>query len=300
MYLDSPTTMMSKRWTRALLVIATLGCAPGDKPAGGGMASPRFDHVVLVLEENTNYGAVVGTGRMPYLDSLIEKNALATQYYANTHPSIGNYFMLTVGQIVTNNDSYSGTVTADNIVRQLLAAGKTWKAYAEDLPAVGYTGDGPGLYARRHNPLSYLSDVVQDAAQRQHLVPFSQFATDIAAGQLPDYAFVVPNLCHDAHDCVLDSADTWLRTQIAPLVQSRAFLQTGLLIITFDEAGSDAAHGGGRIVWVAVSAKAKPGYRSATLYQHESTLRLMLEALGLTTLPGPAAMAPRMGEFFVP
>src|SRR6476660_9390074 len=85
---------------------------------------PAANPVVIVLEENHSYSSVVGnTSSMPYLNSLINKYGLGTKYYANTHPSIGNYFMLTTGQTVTNNDAYSGTVSADNIVRQLVAAG---------------------------------------------------------------------------------------------------------------------------------------------------------------------------------
>jgi acid phosphatase len=254
--------------------------------------------VFIVVEENTDYSSVVGGASTPYLDSLASQYALATQYYANTHPSVGNYFMLTVGRIITNRDGFAGTVTEDNIVRELLAAVKTWKAYAEDLPLVGYTGDGPLPYARRHNPLSYLSDVVNDPVQRQNLVPFSQFAIDLANNALPDFSFIVPNLCSDAHDCSLSHADAWLKTNVAPLIASPVFQRDGLLIITFDEARSDGQHGGGRVVWLAVSPKAKRAYRSAAFYQHESTLRLMAEGLGLTRLPGAAATAPSMAEFF--
>jgi acid phosphatase len=258
--------------------------------------------VFVVVEENTPYTAVVNTGAMPYLDTLIGRYGLATQYYANTRPSIGNYFMLTVGKIVTNNDSYRDTVRDDNIVRQLVAAGRTWKSYAEDLAAVGYTGWNRGLYVRRHNPLSYLSDVTDDTTQKKRLVPFSQFAADLAGDTLPDYSFLVPNLCNDAHDCSLRTADAWLRGNIKPLIESVRFQRDGLLIIVFDESGSrgDGKYGGGRIVWVVVSAKAKPGYRSTKLYQHESTLRLTAQALGLTEFPGEAATAPDMDEFFLP
>jgi phosphatidylinositol-3-phosphatase len=279
-------------------LLLTLAACTAPAPSNPGTPPPPFGHVVLVLEENTNYARAVGSGAMPYLDSLAGANGLATAYYADTHPSIGNYFMLTTGRIITNNDGYSGTVTADNVVRHLVAAGKTWKSYAENLPSAGYTGDGPSPYARRHNPFAYLSDVIDDSIQRKRLVPFTQFATDLAGDTLPAYAFVVPNLCHDAHDCALDSADTWLRRQLPPLLQSPTFKQNGLLIITFDEAGSDAARGGGRIAWVAVSARSKPGYRSTMLYQHASTLRLTMEVLGLTAFPGTAATAPAMGEFF--
>src|SRR6267154_3738806 len=92
---------------------------------------PTSTHVFLVMEENHSYSSVIGSSSMPYLNSLAKKYGSATQYYANTHPSIGNYLMLTTGQIITNSDGYTGTVTADNIVRHLLTAGKTWKSYAE-------------------------------------------------------------------------------------------------------------------------------------------------------------------------
>src|SRR5437660_3080429 len=97
---------------------------------------------------------------MPYLNSLASKYGLATQYFANTHPSIGNYFMLTTGQIITNDDGFSGTVSADNMVRHFLSAGKTWKSYAESLPSVGYSGGDAYPYVKRHNPFSYFTDVV--------------------------------------------------------------------------------------------------------------------------------------------
>ena len=111
---------------------------------------------------------------------------------------------------------------------------------------------------------------------------------------------IVPNLCNDAHDCSLATADAWLQSNIDPLIKSALFQQDGLLIITFDESGGDNTNGGGRIVWVAVSPKAKQGYQSATLYQHQSTLRLILKGLGVTAFPGAAASAPDMSEFFTP
>src|SRR3989442_9779554 len=56
---------------------------------------------------------------------------------------------------------------------------------------------------------------------------------------ISNYAFVVPDLCNDAHDCSLATADAWLKTNIDPLMQSASFQQDGLLIIVFDEAGGD-------------------------------------------------------------
>ncbi len=236
---------------------------------------------------------------MPYLNGLATQYGVATQYFADTHPSIGNYFMLTTGQIVTNDDSFTGVVSVDNLERRLTAAGKSWKSYAESLPSVGYTGGDVPPYLKRHNPFSYLSDVVNDPAQAQNLVPFSALAADLAAGQLPNFAFIVPNMYDDAHDGTLAQADSWLQTDIAPLVSNPAFQASGLLVIVFDESDtSDTQYGGGHVAAVIVSTQAKPGYRSTTLYQHQSALRLILDSLGVSQLPGAAASAPSMSEFF--
>jgi acid phosphatase len=261
-------------------------------------ARGRFGHVFTIVEENADYGDVIGDSAMPYLNRLARQYGLATQFYANAHPSIGNYFMMTMGDTITNDDSYSGIVSGDNVVRALVAAGKTWKSYAEDLPCVGYTGSGVGRYARKHNVFAFLSDVVHDTAQMKNLVPFAQLATDLATDALPDYAFIVPNVCNDAHDCPLRTADTWLEKNIDPLVQSATFQRDGLLLIVFDESGRDTTHGGGRIVCVVVSPKAKRGYQSTALYQHQSLLRLSLSAVGVTAFPQAAATAPDMAEFF--
>ena len=110
---------------------------------------PQSNHVVVLLEENQSYPAVIGSSSMPFLNSLASKYGLATQYYANTHPSIGNYFMLTAGQLFTSNDSLNSTINVDNVVRHLLSGGKTWKSYAESLPSVGYTGGDVYPYVDR-------------------------------------------------------------------------------------------------------------------------------------------------------
>ena len=288
-----------------MALVVTCGTRdPVTAPPGGGVGRggvvPQLGHVVIVVEENTDYSSVIGSASMPYLNSLAGAYALATNYHANTHPSIGNYFMLTVGKIVSNDNSYSGVVTDDNIVRRLIAGHKAWKSYAEDLPSVGYIGGDVGQYARKHNVIALLSDVVNDPAQQKNVVPFTQFAVDLAHNTLPDYAFVVPNRCNDAHDCPVGTADAWLKTNIDPLVRSPQFQRDGLLVIVFDEADTDSTNGGGHVPCVIVSPKAKKGYQSATQYQHQSVLRLTGEALGLATLPNEAATAPDMGEFFGP
>jgi acid phosphatase len=251
--------------------------------------TPQFGHVVIVVEENTNYADVVGSISMPYLNSLINQFGLATQYYANTHPSIGNYMMLTTGQILTNDDSQTPSsfpVSVDNIAREMELAGKTWKDYRELT----------GTYYVRHDPLAYMTNI-----NSANLVSFTQFAPDLANGILPNFSWIAPNGCDDAHDCSLSTADSWLRTNIDPLIKNPTFQKDGLLVIVFDESANDNTNGGGRVAAVLISPPfSHAAYQSSTFYQHESVLRLMLEGLGVKALPGSAAAAPPMWEFFNP
>jgi acid phosphatase len=244
---------------------------------------------------------------MPFLNSLASHNSLARQYFANTHPSIGNYFMMTTGQIITNNDAFTGTVSADNMARELTKAGKTWKVYAESLPSQGFTGGDVFPYLKRHNPFAYFTDVI-GTSQANNLVPFSQLSADVGANSLPNFLFIVPNAQNDMHDCpagfstctLADKAantDAWLQTNLSALLANSDFQSNGFLVITFDESASDNTNGGGHVATVLVGPRVKQGFVSDTTFQHQSLLRTSLESLGVTTLPGAASGAHSMSEF---
>jgi phosphatidylinositol-3-phosphatase len=305
--LHIPAVPVFRLLALALCVLALGGCVgqvanTPPPPVTPAQQSVRFGHIFVVVEENHNYSDVVASSSAPYLNGLINQYGLASNYFANAHPSMPDYFMLTTGQTLTLIDAVtpqSFPVSDDNVVRELIAAGKTWKSYAEDLPNVGYTGGDTGNYAVRHNPLAYMTDVQNNSAQVKNLVPFAQFSTDLPTANLPEYSFIVPNLCNDAHDCPLSTADAWLKTNIDPIIQSPVFQKDGLLIIVFDEADTlDFTAGGGHVAAVIVSPLGKRGYKSIALYQHQSVLRLTLEGLGVAKLPGAAATAPAMWEFF--
>jgi phosphatidylinositol-3-phosphatase len=298
-------------------VLLLPGCGGGASNNSGpppsppsGPPPPQFGRVFMVVEENKSYSQVIGNPVMPYLNSLATQYGLATNYFADTHPSIGNYFMMTTGQVITNDDEFTGTVSADNVVRRFMAAGKTWGVYAESLPSTGYTGEDVYPYLKNHNPFAYLSDVITNLSETTNLVPFSRFATDLANGSLPQYVFIVPNAENDAHDCPgggtgcsddvkLAAADMWLQTNIAPLITSTSFQTDELLVITFDEANlTDSSHGGGQVATVIVSPKAKKGFQSSNFYQHENLLKLSLNGLGVNSFPGAASNTSAMGDFF--
>lgn len=299
-----------------LLALAALGCGgvSHTNPAPGPSPSPvpvnlSPDHVFLVVLENHSFSDVLGGGAMPFLRSLATQHGLAANYFANTHPSIGNYFMLTTGQLVTNDDSFTGTVAEDNIARALAAAGKTWKAYLENLPSVGYTGPDVFPYLKHHNPFAYFTDVLNSPAQAANLVPFPQIFSDLGAATLPQFVYIVPNVQNSAHDCPsggtactdadkLAAADRWLQANIGPLINNPS-LANSVFIITWDESSStDMANGGGQVATVLVGAHVKPAFTSSTFFQHQSTLRLILELLQVKDFPGSSAGAPQMGGFF--
>ncbi len=289
--------LLSRSFVALVLVvlIAAIGC--GGRGALGP-PPPTSAHVFIVVEENHSYSQVIGNSSMPYLNGLASKYGLATQYCANMHPSIGNYFMLTTGQIETVDDAFTGTITDDNIVRELAKANKTWHSYAESLPGTGYLGGDVYPYFKHHNPFAYFSDVI-GTPQANNIVPFSQFSSDLAAGTLPDFSFIIPNALNDAHDGTLAAADQWLSAHIDPLIKSSSFQNGGLLIIVFDESVStDVSHGGGHIAMLVIGPQVKSGYQSTTFFQHQSTLRLVMSTLGVTAFPGLAASAPGMGELF--
>lgn len=232
-----------------------------------------MDHVFLVVLENHGFDQVIGSPAMRYLNSLATQHSLATNYFANTHPSIGNYFMLTAGQLETNDDAFTGVVTDDNVVRALSAAGKTWKAYVQSLPSQGYLGNDVYPYFKHHNPFAYFSDVVNSNIEAQNIVPFAVLQTDVTSGTVPSLVYLSPDAENDAHDCPsggsacadtdkLSAADSWLRSNLDPLINSPA-LSNSVFVIVFDEAlDSDTTHGGGRIPAVIAGAHVKAGFQS--------------------------------------
>jgi phosphatidylinositol-3-phosphatase len=299
-------------WIATVLQTSCGGGNSSNSSTSTSSPVPHFTHVFIVVEENHSYGSVIGNPGMPYLNGLATANGLATQYFADAHPSLPNYFELTMGEglsITGPSNSLSTVVSQDNVVRALTTAGKSWKTYQDGLPSVGYLGGDTGTYLQHHDPFVYFSDVQNSPSQANNVVPFTQFGADLSAGTLPDYSFIVPDINNDAHNCPagmstcsdaqeLTAADQWLSANIGPLVASSAF-QNSLLIIVFDEGDlSDLQYIGGQVAAVIVSPLAKPGYRATTHYEHASSLRLMLKGLGVTDLPGAAATAADMSEFF--
>lgn len=282
-----------------------IACGAASTPSGGSQPQvPPSSHVILVMEENHSYNSVVGSSDWPNLNRLISQGALPTNYYANVHPSIGNYFMLVTGKVLTTKDGSIKIWNVDNLARRMLAAGDTFKIYAQDIP-LGYLGRTIGTYSSVIDPFVMLSDVANNPkVANQSIWPFTQFEIDLNANALPDFSYLLPNLKDDAHSGTAQKADAWLETNvIVPLTSNPAFQSggDGVLIVLFDEgAKSDRTHGGGHIAPIFWGPNVKAGYTqtSTTRYQHQSMLRTILQALQLSDNLAAASAAPSMGEFF--
>src|SRR5437763_260585 len=233
---------------------------------------PQFGHVFIVIGENSSYSSTYNSSNMPYLTSLANQYGLSTKYWADTHPSIGNYEVMTAGQIFTNNDSATPSsmpLSGDNIAFEVQKAGKTWKDYVET--GMGCGAVHSGNYIVRHDPLQYFTNINTEKA---NFVCFSQFATDLDNKALPNLSWLSPNGCDDAHDCSVGTFDNWLKTEIGPLLASSYFQPggDGLLIITWDENDKSGSPNcstttvgpgcGGQIETVLISPVGKLAYKS--------------------------------------
>lgn len=274
---------------------------------------PQSEHVWIITEENHSYEAVIGNSNMPYYNSLAAKYGLATQYYAEQHNSLSALMWLVAGQPVTANDSTTTCYNLNNIVRQLIASGYRWRSYQEDLPYSDFTGVSHLNYVRRHNPIIDFTDSCA-ANQATNSVPFTQLATDIAKHTTPNYAYITPNLQHDAHNGPLTAADAWLSEHVPAILSLPEFKAggDGVLFIVWDEAdlsgdevsednrcASKISNGcGGRLATLVIGPQVKPGYKSSVRYDHANLLRTVCDAMALASCPGAAAVANPMSDFF--
>ena len=172
----------------------------------GAQAAPRpvpsFDHVVVIVFENKVRGSVLGSRAAPTFNSLASRYAVLAGYRGVTHPSLPNYLALVSGstQGITT-DCTSCTTGGRSLADTLEAKGRTWKAYAEGLPRAGWTGAASGRYVKRHVPFLYFRRVLAQPARVRNVVPLTALSRDLAAKRLPDFALVVPDMCHNMHDC---------------------------------------------------------------------------------------------------
>jgi hypothetical protein len=275
--------------TLLLVALGVAGCGghAGGLPDASAVKRPASSHVVVIVMENEEAGAVLGTGRAPFADRLARAGGQATRSYAIRHPSLPNYLALTSGSTHgIASDCTSCHVRGASIADQLEAAHLSWRAYMEDLPRPCFAGAGAGRYAKKHDPFMYYDAIARRPARCRHVVGFDRLARDLRGGGLPAYAFISPNLCHDGHDCGVGVADRFLSKLVPPL--RRALGPRGYLVLTWDEgstgAGCCAGARGGRIATILVGPRVRPGARHTAPVDHYGVLGTIEDSLRLPRL----------------
>jgi phosphatidylinositol-3-phosphatase len=232
------------------------------------------------------------------MHGLIDRFGLADSYRGVGRPSQPNYLALFSGSTQGVTDNSSHDIDAPIVADQIEASGRTWREYAENVAPDCFTGgtskdgrDGPGEYRRKHAPAISFTSISGDPTRCAFIEDLTAFRPGDA-----DYALIVPNQCHSAHDCPIAAADQWLAGFVPAILESQAFRDGGVLFVTFDEDhGNDPD--GGHVATIVAAPLVTPGTRSATPYDHYSLLRTIQDAWGLGCLAESCQATP-MADFF--
>jgi hypothetical protein len=309
----------------AAVALLAAGCASGPNLSGNTSVACRpltvtsaqrsadwSGTVFTIVMENHDSAQIFGNPQAPFINSLAQQGAIAAGYHdPYVHPSEPNYLWMVAGEnfgILSDNDPGPSNVigATGHIADQIERAGLTWKAYEESMGGP-CTLQSQGSYAVKHNPFAYFQDIDGwDGAQfqpsprcLQHLVDYSQLDADIAAGAVPDYVFITPNLDHDMHDGSVGEGDSWLSGEVPKILASDAYRKGGVLFILWDE-GSQS---GDDPPFIAVSPQAIAGSVSQTPYDTSSYLLTVQRLLGVDDLPcaaHPDSVQPMSDLFAVP
>jgi phosphatidylinositol-3-phosphatase len=274
--------------TRPSITSAVTGQSSAGSPSASAAtgvqraAVPEPAHTVVVVMENHSYADIIGNPDAPFINDLARRGALFTRSYAITHPSEPNYLALFSGSTQgVADDGCPNRFTAPNLAADLIKAGKSFAGYAEDLPGTGSPVCSAGDYARKHVPWADFSNVPGSVS-----LPFTGYPAT-AFARLPSVSFVIPNLCHDMHDCSVAVGDAWLRANVGPYADW-AMRHDSLLVLTWDEDdGSQANH----ITTIFAGQMVRPG-RYAEPITHYTVLATIEAAYTLPRDARAAAVAP--------
>lgn len=225
---DGPVTPLS---APVAPPVRRAGLASGA-PSGAAPLPTPIQHVFVVMFENAGRTGVMQSG--PYERYLADTYDQALNFYATCHPSAPNYLALTSGAPwQCGSDSYH-VYSTPNLGNELQTAGRSWDQFAQSMPNACDTND-VYPYAVKHVPMLYYADIVDNATLCDaHVQNFSAWNSDVASGQIPNFAYFTPNLLNDGHDTSVGYADRWLQGWLAPYLNASWF-SSSVWFLTYDE-----------------------------------------------------------------
>jgi len=145
--------------------------------------------------ENEDYHQIVGNIKQASYTPLLQQGSVLSQFYAEEHPSDGNYLAVAGGSTFgiplddpeEENPLY--TINARNIGDLVGTAHETWKAYLQS--ANGPCDDtAHGYYRNDDQPMMYFADVRNRPSYcAAHVVPLEALPSDLAStATTPNYA----------------------------------------------------------------------------------------------------------------
>src|SRR5689334_12881318 len=237
-------------------------------------------HIAVIAMENHGYTTIVGNSSMPFTQSLISGNGIAS-ITDTCHPSLPNYLSITDGSIhgcpqdtAPSDATYSGPTLYD----ELANAGISWKGYVQDQSIVCDKDSGFSNFDVNHAPQYYYDSIRNNAAQCNRMVPYTQLASDLTAGTAPSLIWITPNLTNDMHDGTDQQGDAYLNAQVTQLRNSSWFTPGSRILVWWDE---DEGTSNEQILLISVGSNHSVTIGPAS---HYGVLRGLEEAYGVGLL----------------
>jgi acid phosphatase len=262
------------------------GASSSVAPAVAPAVAPQVSKLLVVVLEN--HSRAQAMRQMPYLAAQAARYGEATSWYAVSHPSLPNYLELAGGSTFGVHDDRPPSahpLSGPSVFGQLLAAQQPVRAYIEAMPTPCAQVNS-GRYAVRHNAWAYFVASAERAACRRYDVPSGTATSgvlhdDVVAGRLPRYSQLIPDVCHDGHDCSLAVADSWLAAWLRRIEAAPDFTSGRLaVVVTFDE---DDNHSGNHVAFVVAAAQLH-GRVVSTRFTHASLAAAPSRLVGLPPL----------------
>ena len=253
------------------LLTATMGGAAAHDRSSS-KASPRIDHLYVLMLENHSKSSVIGNANAPYLSRLASQNTVADHYYGVTHPSMPNYIAAIAGDnfgIQDDEDENVVNLDRPNLVDQLEKKHVRWGAYMDTLPQDKQARFGPTLpdgtdaklYAKKHNPFVLFDSVKSSPERMAKVKDYSALGADLNSKSAPQFVWISPNQCNDMHGGVYQTiaghpetpcpygstkddandaalkkkADDFVRQAVHTITTSKAWTKKSAIVIVTDE-----------------------------------------------------------------
>lgn len=273
------------------------GSAPPTSPSPQAGSTARVSKILVVVEENHSLDQM--RSQMPYTFGLARRFAYADHYRAVTHPSLPNYLAISGGSTfgVTDDDPPSAHhVSGTSVFAAAIAAGGTARVYAEGMQGTCRTSN-LGAYAVRHNPWTYFSSPVERRACAAFDVPATGLVGDVRQGRLPTVAMVVPDTCHDAHNCSLGVADAWFHSLMTSVLAGPDYATGRLAVVLV--ADEDDGTQSNTVLAVVIHPSLDGAHRVVrTPLTHYSLTRVLQDVARSRPYLGRAASAPDLAAAF--